>query len=630
MRLTGFSYAPPLLPDELLYSWLSRFSLLNALGTPRECMERLFACRTIVPGIDLPTRLQSVQRQLGEWLPFQTVDQILDFGTLFPYHRPFLTSHRHDTVRHALIYGDGKGLKTQMGRIANRFGANPSLRFCAKCVEDSIAHYGSPYWDRRHQLPGVSCCIRHRIQLQRQPPLSQRTDRQRFVVLANWNAAQPHIRACERQLRFAELSEALLSATLPVIDASKRASIYLHAALKLGFETHRGRFDCSGLAEAVRQRFEDFHGFEHRERLLTSSAHPLGWIRDLIKRPERSVHPICHLLLIEFLFGSISSFATACSITNNGMTAIAGVIRAQQVRPPSSTLLQTISDTEREALLCDSSLSCRQVASLIGKSVTTVVVQRRMRGIPIRERRKSLNNAGIEKVRAELRSGDPLPVVAIRSSVSLSTVYRILAQYPSDRQPNSTQNSTPKVTERRQRWLSTMSAQEHAGVNAIRAAAPADYAWLYRHDRAWLMSTTKPIKKLPESGTRIDWAQRDAELSQKAMAYAATLRNQSSPTRVTKTRLLRPLGESMVRKNVHRLPLLDGVLERMSETHANFRRRRVDRAIAMLASSAAGLQMWRVKRLSGLRIWSDELSNYANKEIERLNAQNSVCTNSLP
>lgn len=154
-------YGPALVEDELLYSWLARAVQLNPMGAPRQQMYRLFRNRNAIPSIDMPTRLHVLHQQLAAYAPFTTPEAMIETGTLYPYHRPFLDKERHMAVMQILLNQDGKGLKTLMGRVANRFGANPSLRYCPECVQNDIAQYGSAIWHANHQLPGLSLCTTH-------------------------------------------------------------------------------------------------------------------------------------------------------------------------------------------------------------------------------------------------------------------------------------------------------------------------------------------------------------------------------------------------------------------------------------------------------------------------------------
>lgn len=598
------------------------------MGTPRECLMQIFGCATFLPGIDLPTRLLSVHERLLDWCPFTTIDQLLNSATLLPYHRPFLTETRYASVREILLQGDGKGLKTQMGRVANRFGANPSLRWCFKCMIESTTHQGSPYWMRRHQLPGVNCCTRHGIQLQ-YVPLCTRTDKQRFVVPVASCTGAPQVKADLRQLHFAQLSEELLIAGLPVTAPEQRSAAYRHAALELGLSTRHGRIDHRGLVQAIRQRFDDFESFDHRERLLSSLVNPLAWAKDLFERPERSLHPICHLLLIKFLFGSVAAFEKAYLALTE--TASAGHHKETQITAPFSfSSKEPSSDINYEATLRDTSLSCRKVATLLDRSVTTIVTQRRTRGVQIRERRKTLTSSLLGKVQLELRTDASLPLVANRSGVSLSTVYRILREHPSLRKTHKDLCLKAETRIRRQRWSSALRhTHGDTGVNAARTIAAADYTWLYRHDRAWLTSITRSHRSPRKAVSRVDWEKRDALLYQELLAQIPRLRGKVPPERITKSQLIRPLGETMIRNNLRHLPRLHAHLNEASESHEAFRIRRVDFAISELARTGFDLQLWRIKKMAGIRLWSDALTVHVNNEVDRLNAENPIHSHRL-
>lgn len=629
MPSSRIAYAPELLPDELFYSWLARLAHLNAMGSPRECLMRIFCTNSITPSVDLPTRLLAAQHQLDGCSPFKTLDELLEGGTLLPYHRPFLNPAAYSRVREILIHGDGKGLKTLMGRVANRFGAHPPLRSCPSCLTDSIDRHGSFYWMRRHQLPGVTCCSVHGFPLQGLSP-EARTHRQRLVLPVAVGQSPGLMKASAGQLRFAELSEEVVSATMPVLDPHYRSVTYQTAARALGFVKRRSRVDFAELASSVRRHFENFEGFEHQDRLLASATTPLGWLRPLLERPERSLHPICHLLLIEFLFGSAAAFRTAYAAHVTGSTSPFLAILA---RPDLSQSTPARLPANHEAELRDASMSCRQVAALTGHSVTTIVAWRRTHAIPIRERRKSLNPTKVAQVLRALASESSLHSVAERAGVSLSSVYRILTEHPTVRQSRHDQANASQKTLRRRRWSTTLQScldHEDGRVLAARTKAGADYAWLYRHDRAWLLATTRATPRLARASLRVDWARRDAQLSHLLLQQVDLLRAEHPPRRLTKTRLLRVLGDAMVRRNLHNLPNVSAHLSQVIESAHAFGVRRIEYALAALTSSGQDLLLWRVKRLAGLRVWSPALTVHANSQIERLNAQNPVCTGCLP
>lgn len=167
-----------------------------------------------------------------------------------------------------------------------------------------------------------------------------------------------------------------------------------------------------------------------------------------------------------------------------------------------------------------------------------------------------------------------------------------------------------------------------------RSRASADYAWLYRHDRAWLALTINNSKQPVQHGNtlpgRVDWVRRDTEFCERLLQQLGRLRDEAPPQRLTKTRLVRPLGETMVRRNLGKLPQLDALLNKVTESAQAFGMRRVDYAIDLLVKEGKQLQLWRIQRLAGLRRWSSALTIHANQQIKRINAQNPLRPDGLP
>jgi hypothetical protein len=297
---------PWLLPDELIYSFLSRLVAYNALGDPREYLELLFGNKNIIPSIDLPTSLAPLHHHLGMSSPYYSAAEIIDAGTLYPYHRPFLTVEQSEAARQILLKGSAKGLKLLLGRVANRFGANPPLRYCVICTKEDIARKdkarpGVPYWRRMHQLPGVTSCAIHGIDLTVHVWPSTSSDRQRLLTVPCSPMADSPNRSSLVQVWFARTSRDLLEAGLSVLNLRQRQVAYENAVAALGFRKSNNRVDYDALAAAVRSHYEDFESFFHRDRLLCTPRHPLAWLRNIFDRPSRASHPICHLIYAQHL-----------------------------------------------------------------------------------------------------------------------------------------------------------------------------------------------------------------------------------------------------------------------------------------------------------------------------------------
>lgn len=600
-----------MLPDELIYSLLGWIVTLNALHFPRKYLEQLFGTKNVVPCVDLPTHLESLFSRLGSFSPCESPEQLIDIGTLYPYHRPFITLEHHKRVQQILLHGGGKSLKTLIGRVANRFGASPPLRYCPTCIVKDASLYGRPYWRRSHQLPGVICCTKHLCDLIVHVSPTALTDKQR-LILSPVIPRPPvnRIISDTQQVRFAKLSQDLLEARLMPQDPMQRRAIYVDAITGLGFKTRRSHIDFDALATAVRIHYGDFGGFVHQDRLLSTPSHPLCWLRTLIDRPSRSSHPICHLLLIGYLFGSIAQFKDAML----SVRPEASYSDSKAKTDIATTAYESCS--EQDCLLHDTSLSCREVAKALKLSVTTVVSRRRGLGVPIAERRKYLDSKRLGEIADALASGCAPSSIASLYRVSLSTVYRLRAQSSALVQAHINHKNGRERSKHRRRWK-RLIVDKHvdAGITFARTVAPATYAWLYRHDRTWLQRNRPKPRSAAIRSPRVDWLKRDRELCERLQKYVTLLKCGSSRPRISRTLMVRYLGEAMVRTNIDRLPRLHAKLEELIESPLSFQIFRIDRAVAQLVKEAMPLQLWRIQRIAGIRHWTKKLRSYTHRKV---------------
>jgi len=605
-------YVPPVLPDELLYSFLARLQAYNALRNPKVYLEQLFGTKDIILGIDLPTRIDALAQCLNKFSLFDSPEDLINTTTLYPYHRPFLTIERHNAVQQILLFGGGKGLKVLMGRVANRFGANSPLRYCVCCHREDIDKYGVPFWHRSHQLPGITCCATHHLDLVVYTTPSMLTDKQR-LILPPGSLTRKHLPTESRpdQVRFAQLSKDLLEAKLPTLNPLLRQRAYREAIQEHSFYSREKGVDYDALADALRCHYEDFIGFAHRSRLLATPTIPLSWLRPLFDRPSRSSHPICHLLLIGFLFSSIDDFQRAFTAAVETDTELIPERCQKNYRPRANA-----HPLQHDQLLRDTSISCRTLAKLLNLSVTTVVIRRRTLGIPISERRKNLDVEKLTAIKDALAKGLSPPVIAKQYEVSISSVYRLLAASPALIESRTRTQHDMERLERRRIWQHAADNNQNAGVQIIRATAADTYAWLYRHDRVWLQHINATLKTPCKRARRVDWPARDAELCSRLEQYVNSLKSQLGRPRISKTLMLTMLGDSMVRANMTRLPRLQTLLAKRIESHQEFQIFRIERAIQQLAAQRLPIKLWRIQRLAGIREFTEALRAHTNRKID--------------
>lgn len=611
---TSLCFVPQMLSDELVYSWLGRLVALNALGHPKEYLSQLFGTKNIVPCIDLPTHLDALHNRLGVNSPYSSIEQLIDLGTLYPYHRPFLTQERHEQVHNILISNDGKALKVLIGRVANRFGASHPLRYCPICTMEDTQTLGTPYWKRSHQLPGVKCCIKHKCELTTYISPHLVTDKRRIILAPYVNFDSKPIAASEKQILFAELSSGLLNSKLAVIDPSIRKNLYVEAIRLAGLSTKGSYIDYKNLSQSICNNYDYFEDFIHRDRLLASSESSLNWLRTLIQRPERASHPICHLLLIGFLFKSVKTFKEALRHLH---------IDAEHNINPSKAInnsdLNLDINEQAKIIIHDSSISCRTAANILNLSVTTIVCRRRALGLPISERRKSLSIIKINAIKDDFLSGLTPSAIVLRQGISISTVYRIRAQLTDTLKAQKLQIFNKELKTRRKQWLLIKSQHLEDGMTMARSENPSTYAWLYKHDCMWLRENSwKPSKQLFPKKLRIDWTTRDQNLLRTLTDYVSSIMQTTHRPRISKSLMFRKLGESMIRANLKKMPLLEKFIQQHTESIESYQRHRIDQAIHDLKSQSNCVKIWKLKRITGIRNWSSDNEFYVNQILKGL------------
>lgn len=600
-------HVPEMLPDELLYSWLGRLSSSNALYGTKAFMAWLFGNGNVIPCIDLPSGLKRLSSVLGADAPLGSLEEYVEIATLYPYHRPFLIPARHDAALRILTEGGASGLKTLIGRVANRFGASPPLRVCAECFDEDAALYGEPYWHRSHQLPGVSCCTKHRIELMDQALPAMATDRQRFIrpMLSTHTLRPAEIEAW----RFAVLAQDLLQARLPAFDPCRRRSAYLHGLERWQWCDQKCRIDYRAISTALKRAYDGFQWSVHRDRLLAAGEHSnLGWLPALINRPFVSVHPICHLLLIGLLYGSIEAFVSAVKSCEEGTVVRR---RSDVSRVPAAPRGSPSIDVD--AVLRDTSLSCRKAAHNLQLSVTTVVLRRRALGVSISERRKWLDRKKIQSIAFELVAGERRDDVARHHHVSVSTVNRIHVGYPELAKRDPTVADRER-TQRRACWTKAASAY---GIKTARGHAGASYAWLYRHDRDWLLKYNRIRHRVARRSSRVNWKERERRLLMRLNDAFERLMSDPQRHRITRTTLVRGLGGDNVSAHLDQMPMLRAQLNTLSESLEEYQVFRIDRAVCALSSSGQIANLWRVQRASGIKRWTPQLRAYAMEVLAR-------------
>ncbi|UIF90064.1 TnsD family Tn7-like transposition protein [Cupriavidus sp. UYPR2.512] len=537
-------YVPQPLPDELLYSYLGRLSALNALGSPQAAMEALYGSRGVTPGVDLPTHLRDLVDRIGTQLPFSLPASELMSMSLYPYYRFFLPRERDQLACRTMLSRDARGLKTCLGLVANGFGAVVQLRFCRSCNRADLRNFGTSYWHREQQLPGVTQCIPHREALEAVKEHNRRGYKQK-VILAPCITREDSSPASAdtRTLVFATLSADLLrSSKYTEFSPKVIRSAYLHAICKQGITLRHEHVDLMELSRALLKLFDDFLIFPFATRVNSMSRSGLPWLRPLLFTPDRCCHPICHILLIQYLFGTLPAFEQACNEVLNENSIINEFPTVTRHIP--SLREPTIDEFK------DTSLLCSDIALRSGMSIQDVAARRRQLGIAVHCRRPRISPSVRATIEAMFERGNSASEIANEFRISLSSAYQIRS----------------KLRE---------VADNRKGPQR---------------------------KKRP---SRIDWALRDQLLSTRIYATYRTLCAAPRRGRVSRCFLLQGINNPMVEAHETELPKVHSLLFYLEESHLAFQLRRLATICRQRCCVVDATSLGRLQSAARIKVWSE-------------------------
>jgi hypothetical protein len=557
-------------PDETLGSIAARYHLWSCNISTRQSLFETFGHRGFSPNSALPSHLRNFSRLLTGTDSKHEALAIARENTLLPYFSFFCRSS--DALDLAKCMIEGAHPKAHAGLLASTFGAGDVLKFCPACVAKDIEGFGIAYWHRRHQLPEVVICSTHEVLLVETIQSADLHDRHALrlpprgsVRLLPSDASS----LTRKQIHFSRESSELLDLNANHLSPEILLSAYKDRLVEMGLAKKSGRVDQIAFRSEITAYHEDFCFLPHVERLHIRSENGLSWLERIVRKPRTRQHPVLHLLLVSFLFGSpmelLAYIRTPLEKKNT--------MRQQDVPDESMKI---------RSCLKERALSLRAAAIEMGRSVAYVRARAKGLSIKFNQRPFRISEDLELTISSALLAGASVKEAANASHVSIVSVYRII-QGSLELKTEIKRLALRKQLHERRARFQQMFMHGCAAICNVRKASPADYAWLARHDREWLSAivrqhTTRASVHRP----RVDWTARDEViLSQIRLVVTRLLSPVESPVRITITELGRRTGSvSLLQKKLHKLPRTAEYLQQVVETTTEYQIRRIDWVIS--------------------------------------------------
>lgn len=206
---------------------------------------------------------------------------------------------------------NGQGLYTMLGVVAGGICKKEGIYYCRECAKEDEETYGECYIHREHQLEGVLVCPHHGVYLRRYRLDRSNSSRTEFIRLDSRKIEQEEVTEVdENNIREILIQLAQMAYRLLVIhkhtDQQDVLKKYKKLLAERGFVNVTGRIKQSELYEA----FVSFYGKELLQLLESDidNDYEYNWLRVITRNSKRTVHPIRHLLFMNFLGITVENF----------------------------------------------------------------------------------------------------------------------------------------------------------------------------------------------------------------------------------------------------------------------------------------------------------------------------------
>lgn len=518
------------LPDESLFSLISRHHYFSGQALAARTCEQFFEHPRGGSQHDLPSRLAHFVSRTNQC--FGDVETVAKNHTLLAYYAVFISPEELNNAIACMAGDSVVHLKLRLGILTSRFRANHPLKSCEACMTEDRSACGWAYWHMEHQYPGVWICQKHGMQLMESN--LKATGVERF----QWHLpAVGHFRQWPTDTRKARLDgrTALQNLSRQVIDlianapdgsieTSRLHEVYRAELVRRDWVTRGGSFRMPVIAASFVDHVKHLRAIPELEALPTTADEAVIQLGRLLRPPRSGTHPLRHMVLINWLFGSAEAFWQAQASALNPPVALPKAIFSPNEK--SSDISQDPRREQLIGLLTVQKQSARMAAKAIGIDVGTAMSWAAQAGLSNSRRPKKLVGELRQQTIAELQNGIDKAVVAANAQVSIVTITKLLlsavglhAAWRQARVQRARANA-------REVWVQLLQTHPGVGTKFFRSLEPAAYAWLYRNDRAWLDSHKPDQQALPArtGGLHVLWDERDQTLSAEVKQAAQILR----------------------------------------------------------------------------------------------------------
>jgi transposase len=530
LMLPGAAFGFPLKwhEGEALYSLCSRYHRLSLSLRNHQTSQVLFGHRRGGHAHDFPSHIENFVEATGGALG--TALEVIEHHTVVPYFLPFRSPSLSTNAVQAMRGPGIKSLKFQLGLLTSRFRAHHPLKFCVQCAIRDVESGHPPYWRLAHQFPGTWLCREHERVLDVSPLKSTGVGRFGWILPDEAMQERPGTtRMADESVlqdtslrRFSLMCEALGSTPLGThFSPPQLVNTFTTRLGVQGLLTSTGGLHARRASASLAEFSQAFAKVVGLSALVVDERSAYSQIQLLRTAQRAQTHPLRHLWLISWLYTDWSDFVTAyrSSSPAQANSGTAPTIRKAATSPTANPKRPLCI-----ALMTASGYSANRAATQVGVATGTAMAWAAQAGITPARRPKKLDPVLRTELLAALRLGISKTEAASRFSLSVQTVTTTLRTEPGLHLAWTQAWRALEQGRRREAWVQGLELHPTASQKELRQMRKADFAWLYRNDRDWLMKQFDCRPKPPRSNnTSVSWTQRDHDLCELVRAASQAI-----------------------------------------------------------------------------------------------------------
>ncbi|MDD2299203.1 MAG: TnsD family transposase [Fermentimonas sp.] len=599
--------------DELLYSVIARYHFAVGNSDFRDTLEEIFGTRNKVPSIYFPSGIASLSARLPESVSL-TPENLINKHTLFPLYKPFLPQERANTIFNQMIFEKGNGVYAAIGMAAGSICARDTLVYCPQCVKDDMKNYGESYFRRSHNTQGVFVCFKHGCLLKEYDASYKTTSRLEFIRLDSQRAEidteeYPDYYGKDF-IKVAWSINYLLNNPVIYMNQGMVRAKYLNLLDNKGFLTCSKRIKQQELLQAFRAHYcNDFLSYMQSEIYDYDEN---SWIKSITRKPRKTVHPIRHILFINFLMGGIEEFFSLEQTTKpefgNPPWYCLNPAADHYLKPVIYDCVIT-PDYKSNEPVGTFSCQCGFVYSRKGpdKNIENKFKIGRIKqfGTVWESKLESLIMEGKHTLRQLGREMKCDPKTIVKYATKLGMEAYLNSTMKFDDIVTKNHDYDNKASEYCKDVLEFMISYPDCSRTAIRQALPKQYRWLNRNKPEWLEENLPPKIRRGNVGVqkgRVNWEIRDTTILFLLKSAYTELIQLPKPVRITRSLLAKRINKSaLIEQHFNKLPRTNRYLEQITETIVEFQKRRINTVSMDLFLDKGEMNEWEIIRKAGIR-----------------------------